>query len=403
MGTTQHLTVTSESSSTMYVYASLPQELIDKIIEALDGAEMQRTLHACCTVSSSFCNAAQKVLYRSISVSFVHRKDVVRTKALESSLMSSSHLSTYVDSISILIDPEHYSEISLAALPKLDRLRSIKIECPPELIDWSALPDTFKHDVSTVLRFPTLHDIRLSHMYNFPLSYLCASLSLQKLDVLHSALLGDVVFDNTDHPPPSIKPKIKGSLRTLITRESVMHTLYPALLSPLSPLHISGVKELAATLWNDANVIGLNSLLSVAASSLQTLCIEVDATFPLDCLEMPLELGSLENLRNIAFQVQRLGELRYVASLCESLRNANHLDEVTFTVGLLLCGLGNVEGVDEATLEWRRIDEYLSAGHGTWPLRLIRVVPIRVPHGIIVPAYFEKSMPRIYSAGRLRV
>ncbi|KAF8073310.1 hypothetical protein FPV67DRAFT_739817 [Lyophyllum atratum] len=388
----------------MSVYPSFPQEIIDKIIEALDGPDIQRTLVACCKVSSSFCNAAQKSLYGSLSVSLGHPKDNARNEALESSLMSSSHLSTFVDSISILIDLEPSSEISFAALPKLDRLRSIKIGCPPEFIDWSVLPDTFKHNVSTVLRFPTLREIRLSYMYNFPLSYLCASLSLQKLDLLHSALLDDVVFDNTDHPPPSIEPKTKGSLRTLIARESIMHSLYPALLSPLSPLHISGVKELAATLWNDANVIGLNSLLSVAASSLQTLCIEVDATFPLDCLTMPLELGSLENLRNIAFPVQHLADLRYVAHLCESLRDNGHLDEATFRVAGELCGLADVRAIDMTKPEWRRIDEYLVGGHGTPPSCVIRVMKIGgYQSNRSIRAFFEENMQHIYSAGRLRV
>ncbi|KAF8073304.1 hypothetical protein FPV67DRAFT_740025 [Lyophyllum atratum] len=395
-----------EFSSTMSVYPIFPQEIIDKIIKALDGPDLQTTLATCCTVSSSFCNAAQKMLYRSLSVSLGHREYAVQTKALESSLMSSSHLGTYVDSISFLIRP--HPKIFFGALHKLNRLRSIKIQGTSfELwADWSVLPEIFKHNMYTIFGSPTLHEIHLSSLYNFPLSYLCATTCLKKLELRESVLSDDIAFDKPYSPPPSIDPKRTDSLQTLILRENSMSTLHPALLSAVSHLHASGLRRLEVGLRYNANVIGLNAVLRVATSSLEELYIDTDTSFPLDSPEMRLELGSLENLRHVAFKVESLAELRCIASLCESLR-ASHLHHLTLAVGGLLCGPANVGpgAVDEAKSEWRRIDEYSMGGHGTSPLRLIRVIPIRVPqrHRSTVPAYFEESMPRIYSAGRLRV
>ncbi|KAF8068806.1 hypothetical protein FPV67DRAFT_1489786 [Lyophyllum atratum] len=172
---------------------------------------MQKTLVSCCT-------AIRKML---------------RNEALKSSLMSSSHLSTYVDSISILIDPEVCCNISFVVLGKLNRLRSLKIEGTSQWGAWSDLPDIYKHNISTVLRFPTLRYFRLSYMHKFPISYLCAFPSLRKLEPRHMTLLDDIVFDFTDHPPSLIDPNREGSLQTLIAREYAIHSLYPALLSPL--------------------------------------------------------------------------------------------------------------------------------------------------------------------------
>ncbi|KAF8073308.1 hypothetical protein FPV67DRAFT_1666091 [Lyophyllum atratum] len=387
----------------MSVYPIFPQEIIDKIIKALDGRDMQTTLVACCTVSSSFCNAAQKMLYRSLSVPLGYREEAAQTKALESSLMSSSHLGTYVDSISFLIRLP--SQTSFAALHKLDRLRSIKIEGTSfELwADWYVVPDIFKHDIYTVIRSPALHEIHLSSLYNFPLSHLCASPCLKTLELRESVLSDDIAFDKPYSPPPSIDLKRTDSLQTLILRQNSMITLHPALLSPLSPIHASGLRRLEVGLQYDSNVIVLKALLGLVTSSLEELYIITDASFPFDSPKMRLELGSLQNLRHIAFEVQHLADLRYVANLCESLRNASHLDQVTLAVAGLLCSPANVRALDEVKSEWRRIDQYLTGGHGTSPLRLVRVMVIRVPHRAIVPAYFEESMPHLHSAGRLRV
>ncbi|KAF8063494.1 hypothetical protein FPV67DRAFT_1506802 [Lyophyllum atratum] len=422
----------------MSVYPrSFPQEIIDKIIKTLDGPEMQETLVACCTVSSSFCNTAQKMLYRSISVSLGYPEDGARNEALESSLMSSSHLGTYVNSISILIKPS--PGISFVALSKLNQLQSMKIKGDDlGITSWSFYPDIFKHNVYTVLRSATLRDFNLSNISHFPLSYLCASPCLQNLALSRSALLGDIVFDDTYSPRPPIDPKRKGCLRTLNLQQDTMYSsLHSALLSPLSPLQASGLRKLAQQIWDDVTVIGLKALLAVANSSLEELYIVTSiCTFPVDFPTMHLQLGSLQNLRHVAFEMVYLSGLRYVANLCESLRNADHLDEVAFSVAGELCGLG--DAADEAKSEWRRIDEYLIGGHGTSPLRLIRVaepgvyqspritvgmqpvrhtitadqyfhmtaragVPRRLDSTETLQAYFEDNMPHTYSAGSLCV
>ncbi|KAF8059250.1 hypothetical protein FPV67DRAFT_1675244 [Lyophyllum atratum] len=390
----------------MSVYPSFPQELIDKIIQTLDGPNAQSTLVACCTVSSSFCNTAQKLLYRSLSVLLGHPKDAARNEALESSLMSSNHLSTYVDSISVLIESlEPSSDISFAALDKLNRLRSLRIEGTPQWANWYDLPDIFRHNVSTVLGFPTLRNFRLSYMYNFPLSYLCAVPSLQKLDVEDTTLLDDIVFDTTDHPAPSIDTQRQGSLQTLLVREQLMHLLYPVFLSPLSPLHASGLRKLEVSLRKESDVIGLKALLGVANSSLEELDILANkCAFPVDSPQLRLELERLQNLRHVAFSMQHLADLRYVANLCESLRNGYHLDGATFFLAGELCGLADVRAIDKTKPEWRRIDEYLVGGHGTPPSCVIRVMKIGgYQSNRSIRAFFEENMQHIYSAGRLRV
>ncbi|KAF8059247.1 hypothetical protein FPV67DRAFT_1675239 [Lyophyllum atratum] len=272
----------------MSAYPTIPQEIIDKIINALEGPVPQMrttlTLISCCTVSSSFCNAAQKMLYRSLSVSLARPSDAMRTKALEDSLMSSSRLSNYVDSISILIDPS--SGISFSALPRLIRLRSIMIMGTSEFTEWSSLPDIFKHELYTVIGSPALHEIALSSMFNFPISYFCASPCLKKLEVWRSVLLDDTVFDKTCSPPPSIEPKRKGSLQTLIARENAIYPLGLVLGNPLSPLNASGLRTLAVKLWNEACVIGLKAVLGVATSSLEELHIATSGSLPVDSPEM---------------------------------------------------------------------------------------------------------------------
>ncbi|KAF8057967.1 hypothetical protein FPV67DRAFT_532742 [Lyophyllum atratum] len=384
----------------MSIRSNIPQEIIDKIIEAIDDPGRQKTLNACSTVASSFCGTAQKELYRSIFVSLIQPQDNVRAYALARSLMSSDRLRSYVGSMSL--KTHALSDVFPPALPNLNRLRSLRLSGIFMLIA-PTLPSTFYYArLGAVLQSSALRNVCLSAIYNFPVTLLLSCHSLETLEISRSTLTTDVAFDDTNSLHQLAGSKGGVCLRTLIIRRSSLDVLLPsALLSPSSPLHVSGLRKLHITVWKDATVSMLNSMLEVT-TYLEELAVDFDFSLPPRAYDLDLKLGGLRNLECVEFGPQTMVAILYVAHLCTLLSNSRHLGEVGISVNAELCSAGYNPVTDKA---WTRIDELLTGTHCASPLRQVQITEIGgddcLPSSSRV--FFERNMPRLTSMGALRV
>ncbi|KAF8062219.1 hypothetical protein FPV67DRAFT_1507585 [Lyophyllum atratum] len=175
----------------------LPQEIVDSIIEevAKDPWCRRAWLRACCAVSSSFCSAAQKHVFRELEIDLSLRAETY-LKRLHEILTSSPHLALYVEILHLELNPILPNIPSIpSALRQLPRLRRLRVMVGfinftyRELTtwNWASLSDELRSNILSLVQVPTLREVSLKHIRGFPINGLrhCPQLESLELEALH--------------------------------------------------------------------------------------------------------------------------------------------------------------------------------------------------------------------------
>jgi len=85
-------------------------------------------------------------------------------------------------------------------LPMLPLLERIALACPSKYVSWNHLPEKFQQAFMDCLRLPTIKELSLSDITDFPLSSFNRSQTLKKLE-----LRGVMTFENP-YPSSSLRP-----------------------------------------------------------------------------------------------------------------------------------------------------------------------------------------------------
>ncbi|KAJ7735787.1 hypothetical protein B0H16DRAFT_1892202 [Mycena metata] len=235
---------------------SLPQELVDAIIDQVDD---NLTLKSCALVSGSFLSSAQRKLFRAIQIF-----DTQKSLPDHSHFLSESpHIAFYIRDLTIRSDPDdHTALIHIFAVARnVERFNLILAEMPnenpgfmPALVDY--------------LSRPTLRFLGLFYTQGVPSTVISAAMAVL------SVFFWRVSMDATEFPQSDVTPRVR-QLSLLYSGSAVL-AICDFLLHPGKSLYTDHIEYVEIRMDSDSASYD-HRFLSACAGTLRFLAIDPGA------------------------------------------------------------------------------------------------------------------------------
>ncbi|KAG5640907.1 hypothetical protein DXG03_006674, partial [Asterophora parasitica] len=346
---------------------TLPQEIINQIVDDIGHPHepnTRRALLASSCVSASFREPAQRRLFQSIVVS-VTAPVSSRPHSLLDTLASNPQLSHFVESLNVIVKP-HCSHPSWNAFPSFPRLRSLYITTGYG--KWSSVASNARKVLYDLFQHPTLRELHLRNVSDFPIRALCFSHQLQHLRIQDSGLTTDFPSDFPTTEPEV--PYMIGYLRSIAVEDCRDTRVVQTVLGdPSSFLSLCRLRKFSTKVQTDEDFEECRAFLELAGLHMDELKITfLNATGgELFLLGIPFPLLSeiyagdhavlpnLHNLRHIEFCVRNWDTLVHALQLIESIPPTNNLARLTIADASVFWGLQDYT-YDKT---WQQLDDVL--------------------------------------------
>ncbi|KAF8058185.1 hypothetical protein FPV67DRAFT_1721298 [Lyophyllum atratum] len=183
----------------------LPQEIVDKIIEDIDGRAIIRkpALRSCSLVSRSFRDPAQKHLFRYL---LIHLANVSHYAALCKILRASPRMCSLVESICFIFTGDTRPEVTSEGLPDLPRLHHVTLTTGrysgfPDT--WAYISEAVRNYLCDIIRRPTVAVLSIYLIYGVPTDVICSCSQLTMLDIWNVSFIAGSHGPPPSHPLPS--------------------------------------------------------------------------------------------------------------------------------------------------------------------------------------------------------
>ncbi|KAJ7259262.1 hypothetical protein C8J57DRAFT_1515330 [Mycena rebaudengoi] len=258
--------------------ASLPQELVNSIVDQLDDYS---SLTSCALVSTSFVAPAQQAIFKSLCIhtELSHRHPT--PLAASDSLAAFPHLAAYIRLLEF--DLSHLeSEIQalesiFLAVRNLERLI-----ISGSGMQWSSVPSALKIGIQNIIAFPSLYGLHLVAIHNLPSDFIYHAAS--SVSVLSTCR---VSMEQNSEQPRYPFPDLR--LTHLILSDSGWRAKNICdLFLPAAPSHTPRLERLSILMDSECRISD-SKLLSAIAPSLRHLSLRIyKARSAMDIPQLPL-------------------------------------------------------------------------------------------------------------------
>ncbi|KAF8075351.1 hypothetical protein FPV67DRAFT_1666070 [Lyophyllum atratum] len=361
--------------------STFPQEIVDKIIQEIDGPTRSKkhAFQSCSLVSQSFRDPAQKHLFRYLLVDPAIASQYTSICEI---LHASPRMCRFVESICFIIDTDTLSESTPPGLPDLPRLHHVTVTGGRHLgwrDNWAYIPEAVKSDLCDIIRRPTVAVLSIYMISGFPIGVVCSCSQLTMLDVW------DVLFATGSHnPPPSYSSTpLPVSWRTTNSPNgSTPLAVNSHTSKPLSPTPNVRVTDAPST----------------TSSHQLTLLRRRDSA-----VAKGLNLPNLRTLRSLFKSNHLQGgiTIHLVGVVLLRLPNINNLVEFTITTDV-----GTLMSDRRYPAVWARIDRHLTEDWPPGAKRTTVIITLSMADSYPIEAIrelFNKMFPRLVERGQLKV
>ena len=220
----------------------LPFDIINLIIDIVGENEDTNLLKELALVSHSFLQSCSKHLFATVelhdAVPMCHvasskkgfvkllksRPDVVRyIRKLTYQVGYNNHFQSRQFSPTYVNDDRLLATILPNFLRTISHLNCLKITAS-KLMDWNRLDTSLTSALLHLLHLPTINNIDLSFIENFPLSSLAPSVNLLRLDIYHLRHFNRLEDEEDDSPEIVVLSEMMPKIREFHTSESSLLT-----------------------------------------------------------------------------------------------------------------------------------------------------------------------------------
>jgi len=188
---------------------SLPTDVLDYIFSFLESDSI--TLETC-TLSHPFLSQfAQRYLYSTIDLEHGVYDTWRRMFEFNQLLLDTPRIGGYVRTVEVRINDNPRQDLSLFSsilqkLPLVKKITLIQVDRRGE-ISWEVLPETFRQAFLKCLRLPTMKELYVEYIINFPLSALRDSKTIKILELVDWKYNSKIKVpgDTLVHPFPPIE------------------------------------------------------------------------------------------------------------------------------------------------------------------------------------------------------
>jgi hypothetical protein len=272
--------------SRTHAMASLPQELVNSIMDHLDDYS---SLTSCALVSTSFVVPAQQAIFKSLCLhtSELFPRHPTPMEASDS-LAAFPHLATYIRllqfDLSRLGSEVQALESIFLAVRNLERLIIFGAG-----MRWSSIPSALKMAIQNIITLPSLYGLHLVFIDDLPSNFIYhAASSVSVLSTYRVSL--EQNSEQPRYPFPDLR------LTHLILSDSgwrakiICHLFLPAAHS-----HIARLERLSILMDSECHISD-SELLSAIAPSLRHLSLRIGSTISLFNIPAPLFIFLLQRL-----------------------------------------------------------------------------------------------------------
>ncbi|KAF5381710.1 hypothetical protein D9615_005554 [Tricholomella constricta] len=386
--------------------SQLPQELIDKIVLELSGN--WQSLEACSVVSSSFRDVSQKLLFKVLTIDLHIRFKAANTRLCDA-FTSNPRLGDHVRSLRVRTSNQMATADVLRMMPKL---RSLEILGGGSFLTlictrWPSIMDELKADILSICFLPTLEQLKMKRISQFPLAVLRRCPQLKDLQIPDNHLHDtsdrsssmDILSSSVDHRVTD-PPATRGYLESLtVFSPEVCQQILRTLRHPTSYLLLSRLRRHNGEIVHELSVTAFQAVLDFAAASLEIVHAVILPDRPPDNY---LDLSRLRNLRKVRLSTPRKCLPQNMLWACHALESIPEVNSVE-TVFLTFAGPPCAADSDVDPTLWGRIDELLTRERHSKTLRRVivntaRYQNIEHPDDALLPA-IARGMPMLYSKG----
>ncbi|KAJ7033274.1 hypothetical protein C8F04DRAFT_1105035 [Mycena alexandri] len=289
---------------------ALPQELLDEIVQDIEGPASHTTLKFCALVSRGLRSTSQQRLFKSIDLT------PARVDAVASGLSASPHLGTYICDLTIYLNlPDAHAQLAtiLTLLSGVQRLVMSSSQ-GWQAWYWSSLPAELRAAILAILASTSLRCLAFTGMgRRIPLPIIRYALaSYQQVAILRVTDLADA-----DEDPALSLPLAAGSIDDNTHLTHLLLGYYPpanpglnsVLLSDQTSQSFRNLRHLELTAHSQNSLHGLEEIAFKNQHSLQHLTVNFD----LEVYETGFRLPLLSHLRVLTARAA-VGQLRIPTS-----------------------------------------------------------------------------------------
>jgi hypothetical protein len=184
---------------------SNPPELVDHILGFLHGEEDYSTLETC---SAVFPELVERHLYSHITFTrplcppITHDKYNVDPTKFSLTLIDCPHIANYVRSVRIYIRKARARELVVISsiLPKLSQISSITLDTSVRPYRWPYLDSRFRAAFQDCLRLPSIQQLAISRVTNFPINILDHCENLTHLRLTSHCIVDESISTSFSYP-----------------------------------------------------------------------------------------------------------------------------------------------------------------------------------------------------------